>query len=39
VTFDGPLRAEFRDVRELTDRHGSITSLGFIDFGISLEAD
>ena len=38
VTFQDQPRGEFRDERELSDRRGYVTSLGFVDFGIRLEA-
>jgi hypothetical protein len=36
IHVDGPFDADIRDVRELTDRHGRITSLGLLDFGIQV---
>jgi hypothetical protein len=38
IDIDGPFEAEIRDVGELTDTHGRITSLGFVDFGIQVGA-
>lgn len=38
IGVDGPLDAEICDVGEMTDAHGTITSLGPVDFGIQVGA-
>jgi hypothetical protein len=39
IEVEGPLDADVRDVAELSGTHGSITSVGIVDFGIRVGAD
>lgn len=39
IHIDGPFRAELRDLGELTDVRGRITSVGFVDFGVGIVED